>query len=346
MLVNPNNLSLHRFWIAVFVVGAVAAICGLYNFEEGAIRLPGGSSLPGLACGVVAGLLFVFECLLWPRKRLLRRWRLGRLRSWMCAHIWLGLLTLPLVLVHAGVAWRGTLATTLMIVYALVMASGAFGLLMQQVLPRWMLNTVPDETIYSQIEVVAAQNLAEADALVAATCGAPDSSISHGADAAAAAGSRAVVCETGFKPVVRGTGFKPVVLVGSLRSTAIFQGAAWLADLPPEPIANTEVLQRVYQTTIRPHLVHARGRTMLRDERQARVFFADVRSRTAPAAGPTIDRLEQWCDQRRQFARQARLHFWLHSWLAIHLPLSIALLVLLAWHAIVALKYSGIYSFT
>lgn len=328
MLVNRNNLSLHLFWFVVFAAGTLAAIGCLFSVERG-VRFPGGSSWPGLICGVLAALLMVFECLLWPRKRLLRRWRIGRVRTWMSAHIWLGLLTLPLVLAHGGVMWRGTLAVALMIVYLLVMASGVFGLLVQQVLPRWMLNTVPEETIYSQIEVVAAQNLAEADALVAATCGVPISASGESRERQRA--------EAGANLSVGS-------VVGSVRSTALLQEAGWKLDLPSEPIANTEVLHRVYQSTIRPHLEAARGHSPLRDERRAGVFFADVRSRTAPGAGATIDRLEQWCGQRRQFSRQARLHFWLHSWLAVHLPLSIALLVLLAWHAVVALKYSGIYA--
>ena len=332
VLINRSNLSLHSFWFSVFVVGTLAAVCGLYNFEQRVIQPPGGSSWAGLACGIAGALLFVFECLLWPRKRLLRKWRIGRVRTWMCAHIWLGLLTLPLVLVHAGSFWGGALSAALMIVYGLAMASGVFGLLMQQLLPRWMLNAVPDETIYSQIELVAAQNLAEADALVAAVCGAP---ISEASGNALSPEHLAAVGAT-----------DPKMVVGSLRSAAMLQVAGWAPDLPPEPIANTEALHHVYQTTIRPHLQYARRRTALRDERQAHVFFADLRSRTSPAAGAAIDRLEQWCGQRRQFARQARLHFWLHSWLAIHLPLSIALLILVAWHAVVALKYSGIYSFT
>jgi hypothetical protein len=36
---------------------------------------------------------------------------------------------------------------------------------------------------------------------------------------------------------------------------------------------------------------------------------------------------------------QARIHFWLHNWLWIHLPLSIALIVLMFVHVFFALKY-------
>jgi hypothetical protein len=58
-----------------------------------------------------------------------------------------------------------------------------------------------------------------------------------------------------------------------------------------------------------------------------------------PAAYETLDTLESLCDQRRQLDRQKQMHFWLHSWLAVHLPLSVALTILMIVHAWVAVKY-------
>jgi hypothetical protein len=37
--------------------------------------------------------------------------------------------------------------------------------------------------------------------------------------------------------------------------------------------------------------------------------------------------------------RQVRLHHWLHDWLLFHIPLSFALLLLGAVHAVMALRY-------
>ena len=45
------------------------------------------------------------------------------------------------------------------------------------------------------------------------------------------------------------------------------------------------------------------------------------------------------CEERRQWDRQARLHFWLHNWLWVHFPLSVALVVLMFVHIWAALKY-------
>ena len=73
-----------------------------YGFSSGSWTWPGGGSPPGFAYGVLGGGIILFEMLLWPRKSLWRGWRLGRTKLWMTAHIWLGLLTLPLLLLHGG----------------------------------------------------------------------------------------------------------------------------------------------------------------------------------------------------------------------------------------------------
>jgi hypothetical protein len=44
--------------------------------------------------------------------------------------------------------------------------------------------------------------------------------------------------------------------------------------------------------------------------------------------------------ERRDLAVQRRLHHWLHGWLLLHVPLTAAMLVLLAAHVVVALRYS------
>jgi hypothetical protein len=53
----------------------------------------------------------------------------------------------------------------------------------------------------------------------------------------------------------------------------------------------------------------------------------------------SLQQLEQLCDQRRQIAAQERLHHWLHGWLLLHVPLSLALLVLGAAHIVMSVYY-------
>lgn len=58
-----------------------------------------------------------------------------------------------------------------------------------------------------------------------------------------------------------------------------------------------------------------------------------------PTCAEIINALEEYCDQRRQFDVQKRLHHWLHSWLPFHIGLSVAVSVLLVFHVITALRY-------
>jgi len=65
----------------------------------------------------------------------------------------------------------------------------------------------------------------------------------------------------------------------------------------------------------------------------------ELRTKLSAALHETVNELEMICDERRQLTRQVRLHHWLHGWLFIHIPLSLALLVLAVVHAIIALRY-------
>ena len=53
----------------------------------------------------------------------------------------------------------------------------------------------------------------------------------------------------------------------------------------------------------------------------------------------SVDDLENICEEKRQLDQQSRLHKVLHGWLLVHIPLSYALLVLGAVHAVMALKF-------
>jgi hypothetical protein len=81
------------------------------------------------------------------------------------------------------------------------------------------------------------------------------------------------------------------------------------------------------------------GRQPLGSSKRAAAMFRELKSFVDPAAHSVVDTLESLCDQRRQLARQARLHNWLHGWLMVHLPLSVALFVLMIVHIFYALKY-------
>ena len=163
----------HFPWF-VFVLLATIAACILYigNFHPhlmpAGIRLPpsliqtptehhtvGGTPL-GLAFGAISLGIFVFAALLSLRKKI-PLWRIGTVQRWLRAHIWLTFLTIPLVILHSGFRLGGSMTTLLMVLYAVVMVSGIYGLVLQHFIPRLMKERLPAETVFEQIPHIRSQ---------------------------------------------------------------------------------------------------------------------------------------------------------------------------------------------
>jgi len=99
-------------------------------------------------------------------------------------------------------------------------------------------------------------------------------------------------------------------------------------------------LRRFYLDEMRPFLERPkqRGRP-LADTAKARAVFSGLRTLLPATAHVALSDLEDICDEARQLTRQERLHRWLHGWLLLHIPLSLALILLGAIHAVMALRY-------
>ncbi|WZO96861.1 hypothetical protein EP7_003866 [Isosphaeraceae bacterium EP7] len=320
MLINGPQFRLHRPWIALSTVILLASVAWFVLAGWNSARWPGGGSVPGLTFGLVGGGIILFETFLWPRKKL-RTWRIGRVKHWMSAHLWLGLLCLPLLVLHSGFRLGGTLTTLLMADLVVVVASGIWGLAMQQVIPRMMLDELPAETIYNQIDRLAGMLADEADDLVAATCG--------------------VEVNTGLPADETAEPEEKVgyVTVGAVRSVGKLSGKIVQARVPATMVAGSVGLRILHESLIGPYL-RAGGRSSpLGSAQKAALVFGDLRIKLDTAALPAIETLEGLVDQRRQFDRQIRLHRLLHGWLMVHLPLSIILVLLMAIHVWDALRY-------
>ncbi len=156
----------HRPWMVATIVAFLAATIVYVAY---ALRIPGGprGGTPfGLAFGIAGYAVMLFEGLLGARKKL-PVWRLGRAQTWMRGHLWLGLLTLPLITFHAGFAYRGPLTALLMVLLVIVVTSGILGAVLQHYLPHMITTRVPMETIYEEIpHVRSAQLREEAEQLV------------------------------------------------------------------------------------------------------------------------------------------------------------------------------------
>ena len=307
--------SSHRRWIAASLAILLVAVAFYVPYVRTALNGPSGGSVHGLVYGIVGFAFMIFAGLLGARRKV-PTWRLGRGTTWMRTHIWLGLVSLPLILLHGGFRLGGSLTTMLMILFGVVWVSGIVGLFLQQTLPRLMLTRVPLETVYEQIDDIVLQLLAESDDLVTAACGAlpvpavrlPDERRAGGGGAPPRPG------QPRSSPRAR-----PVVLA---------------------PVPESRALRETYLRDIRPFLElrNASDRTLGTSSRTA-TLFRNLRTTLPMPLQDTVTELEAICDERRQLADQKRLHHVMHGWLLVHAPLSFALLLLGAVHAVVALRY-------
>ncbi len=319
VIIGGKTWPRDRPWVILVLLATAAAVVWYAMDWTETGRIPGGSSRSGFVYGIIGGLIIVFELLLWPRKRV-RSWRLGSAQTWLRAHVWLGLLALPLVVMHARLLLvGGLLNVALMVLFLLVIASGIWGLVLQQFLPRMLLEEVPAETIREQIDQVAARECLDMERLLRAVCEPLD-------DAGAVEDD--------------GDDEDDFAVVTGFRSMTGIQGRV-LETLPVYTvIPGTREITRRFHDDIKPFLVVGRAsQSSLAGRRSSEAFFASLRSTSPAAAGDVIAKLERACEHRRQFDLQARLHDWLHAWLLVHVPLSVALGVLLAVHVPVALWY-------
>src|SRR5436190_1868182 len=126
-------------------------------------RSPGGTPF-GLVLGTISLGIFIFAALLGVRKKL-PFLPVGNVQRWLRGHIWLTLLTIPLILLHSGFHLGGPMTTMLMGLYAVVMVSGIYGLFLQHKLPTMMKENLPAEIVYEQIPTIRAQLCAAAEKL-------------------------------------------------------------------------------------------------------------------------------------------------------------------------------------
>lgn len=105
------------------------------------------------------------------------------------------------------------------------------------------------------------------------------------------------------------------------------------------PVEGAAPLREFYLGQVRPFL---RGRASsggLSSAHRAAVIFTGVRPVLPPTLHESLKDLEVICEEWRQLSTQKRLHRWLHGWLLVHIPLSYALLLLGAAHAVMSVRF-------
>ncbi len=328
VLIGRRNFKEHLPWIILILVLSVLSIIWYLSYLAGTsweLR-PTGSKGPLFLFGIAGGAICLFEFLLWPRKHF-RVWRIGRVKVWMRAHIWLGLLSVPLLILHSGFHFKNLEATILFVLFGVVIVSGIWGLMMQQFLPQKMLDEIPAETIYSQIDHMSRLLAEEAEHVVIATCGLPDKEDEK----------KAVLgTPTEGSPIAS----QAHLTIGAVRVVGGIRGKVVETRAEMPFVEGTDGLREYFLSTVKPYLLQGKeSGSILASVRQSEDVFNGLRQEYPAAAETAINDLESLCDQRRQFDRQKKLHLWLHNWLWIHLPLSIALIVLMFVHIWKTLQY-------
>jgi hypothetical protein len=156
----------HRLWILITSICGALAV-GFYQWQSESVPggLTGGSAV-GLWYGILGTALMVFAGALSLLRFVPSWWWIGSRKFWLRGHIWLGLLSGVLILCHSGYHFGGLLEQALWVVLGLTLATGIFGLVLQQFLPRLLTSRLPNEAPYDQLPHLCENMRRQADGLV------------------------------------------------------------------------------------------------------------------------------------------------------------------------------------
>jgi hypothetical protein len=247
-----------------------------------------------------------------------------------------------------------------------LLASGLFGVVVQQFVPRGITARVTVETFYEQLPHVCSLLQMQGD-IVVAGCAGP-----LALEPLAVEQFQRLV--DAKEPKVAGTTTQMAVYAGQLEAdsseadavaarpaaatapaarrapaTAGQSAAAkeprpaaprrpTILGAPPQP--GGELLWEAYRDEVRPYLApSAHGRSPLAGLTSAANLFAQWRTVMPAGLHGALQELEALCGERRALAAQARLHHWLHLWLHLHVPLTLVLAVLGVLHVVMSLYY-------
>lgn len=286
----------------LWVCGAIFIVCLLtyIPYHRSTLNGPSGGTWPGFIYGVVGTLMILLAMALTPRKKL-RTLRIGKAYWWLQAHVWFGLLSFPVILFHAGFrdGLWGGPMTVALMVVFIVIWLSGIVGLLLQ-------NLLPGKLLRDvQYETIFEQidHVAE--------------KLREEAEAkVASVTSRKVEGEFDLDAIPAGGGGQAVAVL----TAGTTPGAAEVATFYREFVARAL----------------ARGGDISVATPAA---FDRLRAQTPLTIHEVINDLQSIVEERRQLERQRKLQYVLHGWLWVHVPLSMAMLLMIVVHAVVALRY-------
>lgn len=300
----------HRKWFIGSMIVLIVATVVYFPYVRSSPQGADGRSVMGLIYGSVGSAFMLFAGLLGARKKF-PIWRVGRAQGWMRGHLWLGTLSFPIILFHAGFHFGVGLTRFLMWLFVIVFISGIFGAILQHYMPRLTTQRVPMETIYEQIGSVREQLVKEASAIIEETSAALLGSVEGASELQRAAAASA----------------------GTMGGLTVASG------LQVDEAASNE-LREFFRREMQPFLAQAGSRGLaLGDRERSRSMFQQLRLMLPANLHSATDDLENICEEKRELDQQTRYHRILHGWLLVHIPFSYAVLLLGAIHAVTALRF-------
>jgi hypothetical protein len=291
-----------RSWIIVCLalwIGATVVYVQYYTNYQ-KTGGPSGGTWYGIIFGSVGSAMMLFALLLGLKKRV-RTMRIGRAYHWMQGHVWFGLLAYPIILYHCGFRWGGPFTQVLMWMFTIVVVSGIIGIFIQQYMPTKMLHEVVYETIFDQIDHIVDHLREEAQTIV-------DNALHR----------------------TSGQAFE-VEVVPAGATTTTMEHKILVAE---------RTFSEFYTTQVKPFLERqVPKKNNFKTELAARVMFEQIRSALPRTMHEALNDLASVVEERRQLLMQRRMHHVLHGWLIVHVPLSYALMLLAAFHAVWDLRY-------
>jgi hypothetical protein len=303
MIISRQSLRDGAVWIALGVL-TLAGVWGAYPAAAHRIGGASGGSVYGITTGIIGTGMIVLAMALIVRKTW-RTLRVGRTYGWLQGHVWLGLVSYPIICFHAGWRWGGPLTTWLMISFSIVWVTGIIGLVIQNLVPRVMFDRLPKETVYGQIGQVGLKNIEAARQIV-------ENWVERN-EASAVMSNRASAGEELRR--FHKEQVQPFLLYGS--------GAGPRSFLDPRaaPMLPAELMKEASSSRV-----------------PGAEAFAGIRNRFTTLFEPLCE-LEAIVMEHQQHLLQRKLHWLMHGWLLVHVPVSVVMFVMIPVHGALALRY-------
>lgn len=309
----------HRPWALVSLAILVAGGAWYwYESRRGHAAVTGwsGGSKAGLTFGFAAAALILFMMGKWPRRTLAKLTRTSE-AFWLRGHFWLGAVVVPLVWFHGGFRHGGALTSVLMWLLYAVTVSAFLAIAFQNFIPTSATMPIADQEHVRRIPAVI-EGLAVEAREVAAVAG-PEN------------GQELDRWRSETTTAIRGRSGR--LLIADERREQL--AAAVMAA----PVARSEHLRELYAASVRPYLEGGRSGSVLASRVKAGQLFRRYRHLCGDELRGAVNDLESLCDEARRLRLQQRMSGWLQTWLIVHIPLSVALLVLGVVHGVGAWGY-------